>query len=106
LLWQRRLVPQQSKNDRGITPVAFVWDGQQTLFTAVQGFTLFLQQDPQGNLFALDPNNIVWVPVTGLVVGQSQGTLLVGGLFWQPSGAYGVPYVYDGGFNALIPWVP
>jgi hypothetical protein len=89
-----------------LKPVAFIYDGQQTLFTNIPNFALFLRQDPQGNLFAVDPNNIVWVPVTGLVLGQSQGTLLLGGLFWQPSGAYGAPFVYDGGFNALIPWAP
>lgn len=96
-------LPQQQKAQReGTTPLAFGYDGAATLFTNTPNFALFLRLDQQGNLFALDPNNVVWVPISGLFVGQSSIGLAVGGLFYEPSGAYGAPLMYDGGFNTFI----
>jgi hypothetical protein len=106
-------LPQQSKSKTqrgGITPVAFIYDGQQTLFTAIENFSFLLQRDDQGNLFAVDPNNNVWVSLGCCAIGQletEQGPVFVAaGFFWQQSGAYGAPFVYDGGLNILVPWAP
>jgi predicted small lipoprotein YifL len=104
-------LPQQSKTQKGgITPVAFVFDGQQTLFTAIENFSFLLQRDDQGNLFAVDPNKNVWVSLGCCAIGQvdtEQGPVFVAaGIFWQQSGAYGAPFVYDGGLNILVPWMP
>jgi hypothetical protein len=105
-------LPQQSKAQRGgITPVAFVLDeGQQALITAVEGLAFVVQQDEQGNLLFIDPNNNAWVPLACCAVGQVEGeqgpVTVVGGLLWEQSGVYGAPLVYDGGFNVIFPWAP
>lgn len=104
-------LPKQSNTQRGgITSVAFVFDGQQTLFTAIDGFVFVVEQDAQGNLLFVDPNNNAWVPLACCAVGQVEGAqgpvTVVAGILWEQSGFYGAPLVYDGGINAPFPWTP
>jgi hypothetical protein len=80
-----------------LTPAAFIWDGGVTLFPNIPNFAFFLRG---GTWF--DSNNVVWVPLYCCVTGQSSIGLAADGLFYEPSGVYGAPIVYDGGYNILL----
>ena len=79
-----------------LTPVAFAWDGGVTLFSSI-GLAYVLRQGVW-----VDSNNVVWVPLYCCVTGRSSQGLAADGVFYEPSGVYGAPIVYDGGYNTLL----
>jgi hypothetical protein len=90
--------PQQSKaQSGGIRPAAFIWDGGVTLFPNIPNFAFFLR----GGIW-VDSNNVVWTPLACCIYGRSSIGLAADGIFFEPSGVYGAPIVYDGGYNTLL----
>lgn len=87
----------QVETRSALTPVAFAWDGGVTLFPNTPNFAFFLR----GGIWA-DSNNGVWVPLYCCVTGRSSIGLAADGVFYEPSGVYGAPIVYDGGYNTLL----